>query len=65
MKSLSNIWKSWDITNDTKVQLMKSLIWPIAIYGCEGWSLKQADQQSTGAFEMWGFRRLLRISWTQ
>jgi len=59
------MWKSRDITNDTKVRLMKSLIWPIATYGCEGWTLKQADQRRIEAFEMWGFRRLLRISWTQ
>jgi len=44
---------------------MKSLIWPTATNGCEGWTLKKADQKCIEAFEMWGFRRLLRIPWTQ
>jgi len=62
---LSNIWKSLDITNTTKVRQMKSLVWPIATYGCEGWTLNKADHRCTEAFEMWCFRRLLRVSWTR
>jgi len=65
VQSLSNIRKSLDITNTTKVRQMKSLVWPIATYGCEGWTLKRADDRRIEAFETWCFRRLLRVSWTQ
>ena len=65
VQSLSNIWKSPDITNTSKFRLMKSLVWPIAKYECEGWTLKKADHRHIKAFETWCFRRILRVSSTQ
>ena len=62
---LWSIWKSRDITNTTKVRLLKSPVRPIATYGCERWILTKSDYRRTEDFEMWCFKRQLRISWTQ
>ena len=59
------IWRSKDISTITKVRLLKALVWSVAIYGCEGWTLYSKDQKYIDAFEMWCYRRLLRIPWTQ
>jgi len=65
MQSLSSIWSSKDISITTKIRLLKALIWSVAIYGCEGWTFYSKDQKYIDAFEMWCYRRLLRIPWTQ
>ena len=65
MQSLSNIWKSREISMQTKVRLLKALVWSVTTYRCEGWTLRKEDQRRIEAFEMWCFRRLLRVSWTQ
>jgi len=65
MQSLSSIWRSKDISTTTKIRLLKALVWSVAIYGCEGWTLYSRDQKCIDAFEMWCYRRLLRIPWTQ
>ena len=63
MKNLTCIWADRGVQNDTKMRLLKALIWSIAIYGCEGWTIKAADKKRIEAFEMWCFRRLLRVSY--
>ena len=65
MQSLSSIWRSKDISTTTKIRLLKALVWSVAIYGCEGWTLYSKERKHIEAFEMWCYRRLLRISWTQ
>ena len=65
MVQLTNIWKDRGTPTDLKVRLLKCLIWPVMIYGCEAWTLKKADQRKIEAAEMWFYRRLLRISWTE
>ena len=64
MTSLTNIWKDKNIPLKLKVNILKSLIWPVAIYGCEAWTLKQQDINKLKAAEMWFYRRILRIKWT-
>ena len=64
MTNLDSILKSRDITLPTKVHLVKALVFPIVMYGCESWTIKKADHQRTDAFELWCWRRLLRIPWT-
>ena len=64
MTNLDSIFKSRDITLPTKVRLVKAMIFPVAMYGCESWTVKKAECQRTGAFELWCWRRLLRVSWT-
>ena len=59
-----NILKSRDITLPTEVRLVKALIFPVVIYGCESWTIKKADCRRTDAFELWCWRRLLRVPWT-
>ena len=65
MIGLSNIWKDHSIPNKLKLELMKSLIWPVMIYGCEAWTMKKGDERRIQAAEMWLYRRMLRISWTE
>ena len=64
MTNLDSIFKSRDITLPTKVRLVKSVVFPVVMYGCESWSVKKAERQRIDAFELWCWRRLLRIPWT-
>jgi len=64
MQSLSSVWKSKDTSTTTKVRLLKALVWSVAIYGSEGWTLRSKEEKYIEAFEMWCYRRLLRIPWT-
>ena len=65
MIQLTNIWKDKGIPKDLKMNLLKCLIWPVMIYGSEAWTLKQAEKTRIEAAEMWFYRRLLRVSWTE
>ena len=64
MTNLDNILKSRDITLLTKVHLVKTIVFPVVTYGCESWTIKKAEYQSIDAFELWCWRRLLRVPWT-
>ena len=64
MTNLDSIFKSKDITLPTKVCLDKAMVFPVVMYGCESWTLKKAENQRINAFELWCWRRLLRIPWT-
>ena len=64
MTNLDNILKSRDITLLTKVRLVKAMIFPVVIYGCESWTVQKAESQRIDAFELWCWRRLLRVPWT-
>ena len=64
MTNLDSILKSRDITLPTKVHLVKTMVFPVVIYGCESWSVKKAERQRIDAFELWCWRRLLRVPWT-
>ena len=64
MTNLDSILKSRDITLPTKVHLVKALVFPVVMYGCESWTIKKAERQRTDTFEVWCWRRLLRVSWT-
>ena len=64
MTNLDSILKSRDITLPTKVHVVKSMVFPIVMYGCESWTIKKAERQRTDAFELWCWRRLLRVPWT-
>ena len=64
MINLDNILKSRDITFPTKVHLVKALVFPVVMYGCESWTIKKAYCQRIDAFELWCWRRLLRVLWT-
>ena len=64
MTNLDSILKSRDITLPTKVCLVKAMVFPVVMYGCESWSVKKAERQRIGAFEVWCWRRLLRVPWT-
>ena len=64
MTNLDNIFKSRDITLLTKVHLMKAMVFPVVMYGCESWTIKKAEPQRNDAFELWCWRRLLRVPWT-
>ena len=57
--------KSRDITSPTKVHLVKAIVFPVVMYGCESWTLKKAECERNDAFELWCWRRLLRVSWTE
>ena len=61
--NLDSIFKSRDITLPTKVNLVKAMVFPVVIYGCENWAIKKAEHQRTDAFELCSWRRLLRVSW--
>ena len=64
MTNLDSILKSRDITLPTKVHLVKAMIFPVVMYGCESWTIKKAEHRRTDAFELWCWRRLLRVPWT-
>ena len=63
-KNLDNILKSRDITLPTKVRLVKAMVFPVGVYGCESWTIKKAEHQRIDAFELWCWRKLLRAPWT-
>ena len=64
MTILDSILKSRDITLPTKVHLVKAVVFPVVMYGCESWTIKEAEHQRIDAFELWHWRRLLRVPWT-
>ena len=64
MTNLDSILKSRDITLPTKVHLIKAIVFPVVMYGCESWTVKKAECRRTDAFELWCRRRLLRVPWT-
>ena len=64
MTNLDNIFKSRDITLPTKVHLVKAMVFPVVMCGCESWTIKKAEHQRIDAFELWCWRRLLRVPWT-
>ena len=64
MTNLDSILKSRDITLSTKVCLVKAMVFPVVMYGCESWTIKKAERQIIDAFELWRWRRLLRVPWT-
>ena len=64
MTNLDSILKSIDITLSTKVYLVKAVVFPVVMYGCESWTIKEAQHQRTDAFELWCWRRFLRVPWT-
>ena len=64
MTNLDSILKSRDITLPTKVSLVKAMVFPVVMYGCESWTIKKAESQRINAFELWCWRRLLRVPWT-
>ena len=64
MTNLDSIFKSRDITLPTKVHLVKAMVFPVVMYGCESWTVKKAECQRINAFELWCWRRLLRVPWT-
>src|SRR5574340_1076093 len=61
MTNLNNILKSTDITLPTKVRLVTAMVFPVVMYGCEGWTIKKAERQRIDAFELWCWRRLLKV----
>ena len=65
MTNLESILKSRDITLPSKVHLVKAMVFPVVMYGCESWTLKKAERQKIDAFELWCWRRLLRVPWTE
>ena len=64
MTNLDSIFKSRDITEPTKVHLVKAMVFPVVMYGCESWTVKETEHQRIDAFELWCWRRLLRVPWT-
>ena len=64
MTNLDSMLKSRDVSLLTKVLLVKAMVFPVVMYGCESWTIKKAGQQRTDAFELWCWRRLLRVPWT-
>ena len=64
MINLDSILKSRDITLPTKVHLVKAMVFPVVMYGCESWTIKKAEHQRIDAFELWCWKRLLRVTWT-
>ena len=64
MTNLGSIFKSRDITLPTKVRLVKAMVFPVVMYGCESWTVEKAERQRIDAFKLWGWRRLLRVPWT-
>ena len=65
MTNLDSILKSRDITLPTKVHLVKAMVFPVVVYGCESWTVKKAEHPRIDMFELWCWRRLLRVPWTQ
>ena len=64
MTNLDSIFKSRDITLSTKVRLLEAMVFPVVMYGCESWTIKEAERRRIDAFELWCWRRLLRVPWT-
>ena len=64
MINLDSIFKNKDITSPTKVHLVKAMVFPVVMYGCESWTVKKAEPQIIDAFKLWCWRRLLRVPWT-
>ena len=64
MTNLDSIFKSRDITLPTKVRLVKAMVFPVLMYGWEGWTIEKAERQRIDAFELWWWRKLLRVPWT-
>ena len=64
MTNLDSIFKSTDITLPTKVRLVKAMVFPVVMYGCQSWTVKKAERRRIGAFELWCWRRLQRVPWT-
>ena len=64
MTNLDSIFKSRDITLSAKVRLVNAMVFPMVMYGCEGWTIKKAERKRIDAFELWCWRRLLRVPWT-
>ena len=64
MTNLDSIFKSRDITLPTKVRLVKAMVFPVVMYGCESWTIKKAESRIIDAFELWCWRRFLRVPWT-
>ena len=64
MTNLDSMLKSRDITLPTKVHIVKTMVFPVVMSGCESWTIKKAEHQKTDAFELWCWRRLLRVPWT-
>ena len=64
MTNLDSILKSRDITLPTKVPVVKAMVFPVVMYGCESWTIRKAEHQRIDAFELWCWRRLLRVPWT-
>ena len=64
MTNLDSIFKSRDITSPTKVRLVKAMVFPVVMYGCESWTIKKAERRRIDAFELWCWRRLLGVPWT-
>ena len=64
MTNLESIFKSRDITLPTKVHLVKAMVFPVVVYGCESWTMKKAEHRRIDAFELWCWRRFLRVPWT-
>ena len=65
MTNLDSILKSRDITLSTKVHLVKAMVFPVVMYGCESWTIKKAERRGIDAFELWCWRTLLIVSWTK
>ena len=64
MTNLDSILKSRDITLSTKVRLVKAMVFPVVMYGCKSWTIKNAERKRIDAFELWYWRRLLKVPWT-
>ena len=64
MTNLDSILKSTDITLPTKVHLIKAMVFPVVVYGCESWTIKKSECQRIDAFELWCWRRLMKVPWT-
>ena len=64
MTNLDSILKSRDITLPTKIHIVKAMVFPVVMYGCESWTIKKAEHGRIDAFELWCWRRLLRVPWT-
>ena len=64
MTNLESIFESRDVTLPTKVRLVKAMVFPVVMYGCENWTVKKAERRRIDAFELWCWRRLLRVPWT-
>ena len=65
MTNLDSIFKSRDITSPTKVRLVKAMVFPVVMYGCERWTVKKPERRKIDAFELWCWRTLLRVRWTE